>query len=334
MAKNFNVMIFKFIIYMMMIIEILSIPFQELQLEKRQGPGGGGGQPKKGGGGGGGPPVDNSGRGCKKYKIISARGTGENQQRPTGYANFISSVLAAVPDGGNYEVKYPATVDYAIGPGEGAGDILRFLSTQKGSCPKQLYVFIGYSEGAMVVTQLMTRPNVPTSQVVAIVLYGNPYFKGGAPQNSCSAKTGSGIASATGISLPNQFSSLTFDCCLKGDMICQTNGSILPHLSYAGSSSEKLAIEFTINKLKTAHSPPSVKNSPKTDPKAGADPKPGGAPTPGLGLGGSFGGPGGGAGGGMPNLMRGGGGAGGMPNLIGGGGMPNLIGGFGGGKKR
>ncbi|KAG0148549.1 hypothetical protein CROQUDRAFT_75183 [Cronartium quercuum f. sp. fusiforme G11] len=190
------------------------------------------------------------GDGCKKYKIISARGTGENQLHPTGYAKFISEVLASVPDGGNYEVfVYPATVDYVAGPGEGAADAMRYISGQKSSCPKQVYVLIGYSEGAMVVTQLLKKTELPASSIVAIVLYGNPYFKGGAPQNACSAKTGAGVASATGISMPSRYSSITFDCCVTGDQVCQTTGSMVPHLTYGGSQNEKAAVRFTVSKL-------------------------------------------------------------------------------------
>lgn len=39
----------------------------------------------------------------------------------------------------------------------------------------------------MAVTQYMNLRGIPTSSIAGIVLYGNPYFKGGAPQNKCSA---------------------------------------------------------------------------------------------------------------------------------------------------
>ncbi|EGG04092.1 family 5 carbohydrate esterase [Melampsora larici-populina 98AG31] len=190
--------------------------------------------------------------GCTTYKIVSARGTGESQTRPTGYRGLINGVLSAVPGGENYEVVYPATTDYARGPVQGATDANRYLKQQQSQCPDQIYVLIGYSEGAMVVTQTMRNLAIPSDLVVAMVLYGNPYFTSGAPQNSCSAKTGSGIASATGIKMPTQFSSITFDCCLTGDSICQTSGSIRPHLAYPGSSSEKEATDFTVAKLQSA----------------------------------------------------------------------------------
>ncbi|KAG0148079.1 hypothetical protein CROQUDRAFT_41825 [Cronartium quercuum f. sp. fusiforme G11] len=251
-------------IFFSMFSVLLAHPSNKNQFEKRQGynfPDFMGGAGKGLGGMMGGALQKNGGRGdgCKKYKIISARGTGENQLYPTTYAKFISEVLASVPDGGNYEVfVYPATVDYVAGPGEGAADAMRYISGQKSSCPKQVYVLIGYSEGAMVVTQLLKEPELPASSIVAIVLYGNPYFKGGAPQNACSAlifcfffsgKTGAGVASETGISMPSKYSSITFDCCATGDMVCQTIGSMVPHVTYSGSENEKAAVRFTVSKL-------------------------------------------------------------------------------------
>ncbi|EGF99528.1 cutinase [Melampsora larici-populina 98AG31] len=359
MSHSFNVMFFQLSIYMIIMVNILAIPSKEAELERRMmggmgsmmggmgggGSGGSGGMGGLGGmmggggsggvggmgglgammGGGGGGAVDNSGGGgCKKYKIISARGTGEPQATPIGYRKYISSVLAAVPDGGNYEVKYPASVDYMSGPGQGAADALKYITSQQSSCPKQLYVFIGYSEGAMVVTQLAAKPSIPTSSVAAIVMYGNPYFKGGAPQNACSAKSGAGIAAMTGITLPAKFAPVTFDCCVTGDMICQTSGSMMPHLGYGGSASEKAAIDFTVGKLKGAK--PGSADSSASTPAAGADS--GAASGSGGGLGGMLGGLGGGGssgGGGMSSLMGGLGGGGS------GGGMSGLMGGLGGG---
>lgn len=319
MLKKINAILFQFSIYMVIIANIFASPSNEAELERRMMGGMGSMMGGLGALMGGGGATDNSGGGgCKKYKIISARGTGENQARPTGYAKFISGVLAAVPDGGNYEVRYPASVDYVTGPGQGAADANRYLTAQQSSCPKQLYVLIGYSEGAMVVTQLAAKPTVPSSSIAAIVMYGNPYFKGGAPQNSCSAKSGKGIASATGISLPSKFSKVTFDCCLTGDMICQTTGSMVPHLAYGGSASEKAAVAFAVGKLNGA--------------KGGAEPAPGGNPgveasASGGALGGMLTGGGGGASA-ISNLM---GGAGGKSGGKSGGGMSNLMGGLGGG---
>ncbi|KAG0150701.1 hypothetical protein CROQUDRAFT_651933 [Cronartium quercuum f. sp. fusiforme G11] len=288
------------------------------------GTGGGLLQGLMGGLGGG---TDNSGGGgCKKYKIISARGTGENQARPTGYAGFISGVLSAVPDGGNYEVRYAADVNYATGPGVGAADAIRYITEQHSSCPKQMYVLIGYSEGAMVITQLMNKPSLPAENVVAVVMYGNPYFKGGAPQNSCGAKGGAGVAAATGISMPAKFSSITFDCCNPGDMVCQTAGTMITHLTYPRSANEQAAIKFAVEKIKAGKGVDAGSGGTSTDSSKSAA---------GGGLQSLLGGLGGG-GGGLSNLMGGMGGLGGsgLGGLGGGGGGLPGLGGLGGGSKR
>ncbi|KAH9816589.1 cutinase-domain-containing protein [Melampsora americana] len=358
MLQCFNVMFFRFSICMMMLLEVFSYPSKDAELERRMMGGMGGMGNMMGGGGGmgglaglmgGGAGGDNSGGGgCKKYKIISARGTGENQQRPTGYARFISGVLAAVPDGGNYEVRYPATVDYMMGPVQGSADAMKYISGQQSSCPKQLYVLIGYSEGAMVVTQLAAKPALPTASVAAIVMYGNPYFKGGSPQNACSAKGGRGIAAATGISMPAKYSGVTFDCCVTGDMICQTAGSMIPHLTYGGSANEKAAVAFVVEKLKGSKPGSGGANNSTAAASGAADSGSGGGMgglMGGLGGGGSGGGlsglmgglGGGGSGGGLSGLMGGlggGGSGGGLSGLMGGsggGGLANLMGGMGGG---
>lgn len=50
--------------------------------------------------------------------------------------------------------------------------------------------------------------------------------------------------------MPAKFASITFDCCKTGDMICQTAGSIIPHLAYPRSADEQAAIKFAVEKIK------------------------------------------------------------------------------------
>lgn len=149
------------------------------------------------------------------------------------------------------------------------------------------------------VTQLVKKSSIPSSLIVAIVLYGNPYFKAGAPQNACSAvsvhrtrfgtgrsnlsvcnfeffthklkdihvdfillprfdgvcyvlqKSGAGVASATGVQMPSQYASIVFDCCATGDMICQTAGTMVSHMSYPRSQHERSAVSFVKSKLQS-----------------------------------------------------------------------------------
>ncbi|KAH9446137.1 hypothetical protein Pst134EB_023955 [Puccinia striiformis f. sp. tritici] len=100
----------------------------------------------------------------------------------------------------------------------------------------------------MVQTQVLTGNKVPVANIAAVVLFGNPYFKGGAPQNKCGATAGTGIAAMMSPpKLPQEITDSVYDCCASGDMICQTSGSIMAHLSYGGKSGE--ASQFVISKL-------------------------------------------------------------------------------------
>ncbi|KAH9810811.1 cutinase [Melampsora americana] len=107
----------------------------------------------------------------------SARGTGEKQKNPTGYTGFIKGLMKQVPGGANYEVVYPATTDWLNGPKQGATDAMKYITTQKGKCPSQKLVLLGYSEGAMVVVHLLAKQGFPAESVSSIIMYGNPYWK-------------------------------------------------------------------------------------------------------------------------------------------------------------
>jgi hypothetical protein len=39
----------------------------------------------------------------------------------------------------------------------------------------------------MVQTQTLNNKNIPQDKIAAVVLFGNPYFKAGSPQNKCCA---------------------------------------------------------------------------------------------------------------------------------------------------
>ncbi|EGG02403.1 family 5 carbohydrate esterase [Melampsora larici-populina 98AG31] len=307
------------------------------------GAGGGGGAPKKAPGGdaggppkkapgGGGPPGggaaggaggatgEAAGGGCGKYAIVSARGTGEKQKNPTGYAGFIKGLLKTAPGGVNYEVVYPATTDYQNGPKQGATDAMKYISKQKGKCPSQKLVLLGYSEGAMVVVQLLAKQDFPAASVSSVIMYGNPYWQAGKAWNFGTAKSGKGVAAATGIKLPPAFGPKTQDICLNGDIICTGQGGMGAHLKYPGTQYEKDAVTFSA-KMLSGGSPPAGGAS---GGDAGGPPKKGGAggPPGGGASGGDSGGPPKkalGGGGGPPGGGAAGGGGGGPPKPPGGG---------------
>lgn len=51
------------------------------------------------------------------------------------------------------------------------------------------------------------------------------------------------------VKVPEQYVPAIWDCCLTGDMICQTSGSIVAHLKYTGKPASD-AEAFIVSKLK------------------------------------------------------------------------------------
>ncbi|PLW09805.1 hypothetical protein PCANC_24456 [Puccinia coronata f. sp. avenae] len=260
--------------------------------------------------------------------MVGARGTTEMQGTSMAYTPMAKKVLAAVPGGEIYDIKYSSSAEYVMTPKQGASSGLQYIKGQIAKCPKTVFVLMGYSKGAMVQTQILASKDLPPNKVVAAVLFGNPYYQGGLPQNKCAAKTGKGIAAAMMVRIPPQYVSIVFDCCLPMDMICQTMGQMMTHLTYGGKSASD-AQAFVVSKLKAAISggggsssggPGGNKASVGTGDQSSAK-TPGG-----LGGGGMGGMPGGGMGGkpsgGLGSML---GGMGGMP----GGGMGSKLGGMG-----
>ncbi|KAA1137649.1 hypothetical protein PGTUg99_018384 [Puccinia graminis f. sp. tritici] len=179
--------------------------------------------------------------GCKAYRIIGARGTTEGASGSMAYNQLVQKILAAVPGGAKEELQYSTSADYSVTVTQGAQTEMKMITTELAKCPKTLYVLLGYSKGCMVQTQVLSSKKVPSANVGAVVFFGNPYFKGGAAQNKCSAKSGSGIAGMMRPTLPADITDRVYDCCTTGDMICQSTGSIMSHLTYGSKATEAAA---------------------------------------------------------------------------------------------
>ncbi|WAQ91080.1 hypothetical protein PtA15_13A481 [Puccinia triticina] len=239
-------------------------------------------------------------------------------------------VMRAVPGGVLHDIKYSSSAEYMRTPKEGAQTGLTYLKEHAKKCPRMVFVLMGYSKGAMVATQILASKDLPAGKVVAVVLFGNPYYKGGLPQNKCSAKTGRGIATPVMVTAPQAYASIIWDCCNTGDMICYGGANMGPHLQYGGKKDEAKA--FIISKLKAVSAgggSGGLKDTTKeTESDTGAGESTGG----GLG-GGGLGGAGlGGAGLGGAGLGGGGLGGGGILSIFGGGSRSG--GGMGGGGSR
>ncbi|KAA1093131.1 hypothetical protein PGT21_026200 [Puccinia graminis f. sp. tritici] len=189
-----------------------------------------------------------SSAGCKAYHLLGARGTSE-MSGSIAYNGLEQKVLEAIPGGMKEELQSSSAGDYTVGVAMEAEAAIKMINAQLAKCPKTLYVLVGYSRGAMVQTQILTSLKIPVANIAAVVMFGNPYFRAGLPQNKCDAKSGAGVAVAISPKLPESLVDLVCDCCAAGDMICQTVGSMVTHLEY-GDKFGNLTSEFVIQKLK------------------------------------------------------------------------------------
>ncbi|KAI9630994.1 hypothetical protein KEM48_013358 [Puccinia striiformis f. sp. tritici PST-130] len=178
--------------------------------------------------------------GCPAYHMIGARGTSEGPTGSIAYNAVYQKVLAAVPGGAKEELEYSTSADYSVTVTQGAQTEIKLITGEISKCPKTVF--------AMVQTQTLNNKDVPQDKIAAVVLFGNPYFKAGSPQNKCGANSGMGIAAMAGAKMPGQLADRVYDCCVPGDQICQTAGSIMGHLSYGQHEND--AAEFVIQKLK------------------------------------------------------------------------------------
>ncbi|EGG01209.1 cutinase [Melampsora larici-populina 98AG31] len=186
---------------------------------------------------------------CPSYTIISVRGTSEPQTHPVCCSGFIKGVLSTVPGGKNYEVIYPATMDFITGPLTAADDTIRYVESIDKRCPNQPFILIGYSQGAMGVVRSLMRDEMQDKNVVAVVMYGNPYRTPGSLENAGTATDGRGLEAISDVRLPERYQFVTLDICLLGDIVCSGRGGMKAHLRYKGSPQEQEAVRFAANNL-------------------------------------------------------------------------------------
>jgi cutinase len=216
-------------------------------------PGGAGVAPPAAGGDGGAgvaaPPPAPAGA-CAPVEVLAARGTGEPQQTGSFIMGGLTNGIARQTGGTKYEVRYPASTDYFNDPNRGAADALARIQSQAAACPNQLFVLNGYSAGALVMVNLMTRiPAELQPRVVAAVLYGNPAYRSTSP-----AAAGTGKGAANGVmpfgGVPASFADKTRDYCNAGDPVCGAGANGVAHVGYGAYQAEGIA--FAVEKVRAA----------------------------------------------------------------------------------
>lgn len=201
---------------------------------------------------------------CSPYLVVTARGTGEpsNGQLLGPVARAISKWRPKAVE--VVDLAYPADVDVNEGGTYGVRMLIDTLNVQAEECPRQRFVLLGYSQGALVVGDALSEPTQrlvgettgqlterASDAVAAVVLYGNPRFVGSEPYNA-----GTHVYSAAGL-LPReagtlaQFADRMRDFCVAEDFVCQSSLNLdeSGHVAYYDNGMQQEGAEFAIDLL-------------------------------------------------------------------------------------
>ncbi|KAF2674924.1 alpha/beta-hydrolase [Microthyrium microscopicum] len=123
--------------------------------------------------------ANSTARPCSPLEMVIARGTMES--KPYGFlaaSAIFTETKKLIPEVTGYSVDYPAAWGEES-PKLGVADIKRYFRTQPKACPKQKYVLVGYSQGAVVqhrAAKEMTddKANYPIfDRIIATVTFGD-----------------------------------------------------------------------------------------------------------------------------------------------------------------
>lgn len=214
---------------------------------------------------------------CSGHLVVTVRGTGEP---PKG--QLLGPVAREIAKARPLEVEtvdldYPADTDVNEGATFGVRLLVDTLNVQAEQCPEQTFVLLGYSQGALIVGDALSSPDLrlvgqtvgelsepAADRIRAIVLFGNPRFIAGKPYDA-----GNYSESLGGI-LPREPGSLTEfadrmrDYCVAGDFICQSSLDLDEegHVQYFENGMQQVAAQFVIARLAPATANPSPDPTP------------------------------------------------------------------------
>jgi hypothetical protein len=202
---------------------------------------------------------------CSRFLVITVRGTGEPSkgQLLSPVARAISKALPGSVD--TLDLDYPADTDVNEGGTLGVRMLIDTLNLQTETCPDQRFALLGYSQGALIIGDALADADsrvvgatvgalsgAAETQVVAIVLYGNPRFAAGENYDvgDYDEETGGILPRAAGGL--QDFEDRLRDYCVSGDFICQNTLNIdeQGHVAYFDNGMQEVGAEFVISLLK------------------------------------------------------------------------------------
>lgn len=201
---------------------------------------------------------------CTSYLTITVRGTGE-PSRGQLLSPVARNIAEARPDQvQTVDLDYAADTDVKVGGTAAVSSLIFLLNEQAAACDEQLFVLLGYSQGALVVGDALISPEfrlvgeesgelsaTASERVLAIVLYGDPRFLGSEPYN-----TGTFDSHRNGI-LPRPAGSLGVyedrlrDYCVARDFICQSSFDLdeSGHIAYYDNGMQQDGAAFVITQM-------------------------------------------------------------------------------------
>ncbi|KAH7176111.1 carbohydrate esterase family 5 protein [Dactylonectria macrodidyma] len=197
---------------------------------------------------------------CASTHLILARGTTEGY--PGTLRSMAELIVSAVPGTTYEDVIYPATDETSTDSyHEGISNATIQLTAYANACPDAKIVLIGYSQGAMVIGDMLagggdggnilgnyTLPTIDPetigSRVTGLVMYGDPRHTPDQIYN-----VGNGTYSVTGkypranyqVTTLENYASRYHDYCNAGDPVCASGDNIAAHLQYASIWDEAAA---------------------------------------------------------------------------------------------
>lgn len=172
-----------------------------------------------------GDPYD--GPGCAEVEVIGARGTSE----APGFGNLLAPQVTEIQNRlsqtvSAYALPYPASLNYPSSVAEGEQALRDRLVAESGRCPSKTFVLLGYSQGANVVGDTLDSGGTQLDPAVrdrvsALVLFGDPRFRGGEPFNRGTHDPARGGIFARGAGELAAVADRTVSYCDTGDGICQ-----------------------------------------------------------------------------------------------------------------
>jgi hypothetical protein len=157
---------------------------------------------------------------------------------------------------------YPASFAFASSTPQGVTELTGELTRQSAACPAQKFVLLGYSQGAIVVGDVLGGGSFTASKplpaalgdkVIAAVMWGDPRFNAQEPFDAGTFANGvNGTFARTAGSL-KAFNARLLDFCLAADGVCQGNGTLninAGHLSYPRNAAAiDASAQFAIGKI-------------------------------------------------------------------------------------